>query len=258
MDTLWFEVFRTGTHTDSAGNTSKWTEEDLDRIVSSYNPANHEAPIVIGHPELDSPACGWIEALRREGDRLLAKPKQLVDQFRDWVKEGRYKKVSIALYPDLGLKHVGFLGATPPAVKGLANAGFQERGGITVYSEWRGVIEMANTNDPGKEIERRIKAVLRDPRSHIDRYGKRFSENVTYSQAFTYVCEEDPELAREYAEGLRPTKLSEKEKKSLAAGEKIVSLVNQKMKANGSLSYSEALTQVQIENREIVLEYLGK
>jgi hypothetical protein len=50
--------------------------------------------------------------------------------------------------------------------------------------------------------------------------------------------------------------LTEKEKKTLAAGEKIVSLVNGKMKADKSLSYSEALTEVQKENRGLILEYI--
>jgi hypothetical protein len=254
----WFEIFKTGTHTDAAGNTSEWTEEDLDKIVSSYDPVNHEAPIVIGHPEVDSPAYGWIEALKRVGDRLLAKPRQLVDEFKTWIREGRYKKVSISLYPDLTLKHVGFLGATPPAVKGLASIGFQEKGEIVIFSDWKEVMEMTNVKDPGKEIEQRIKEVLKNPRSHVNKYGVRFSEDITYSQALTYVCEEDPDLARAYAEILRPSKRSEREKKCLAAGEKIVTLVNQKMKAKGSLSYSEALTEVQKENRELILEYLGK
>ncbi len=256
---MWFEIFRAGTHTDSAGDTQDWTEEDLDKIVSSYNPGYHEAPIVIGHPETDSPAYGWIEALKREGDRLLAKPRELIEEFKDWVNRGLYKKISIALYPDLSLRHIGFLGATPPAVKGLANVRFQERGKVTIcFSELKEVIEMKNISDPGAEIQKKIKEVMANPRSHIDKYGNRFSEAITYSQAFNYICEEYPDLAREYAEILRPTKLSEKEKKSLAAGEKIVSLVNEKMKANKCLSYSEALTEVQKENRELILEYLER
>jgi hypothetical protein len=126
-DEGWFEIFSTGTHTDSNGHIADWSEKDLDEIVSLYNPAVHEAPIVIGHPEMDSPAYGWIDALKREGDKLLAKPKQLVEEFKEWVRKGFYKKVSIALFPDLGLRHVGFLGGTPPAVKGLKPAAFGDQ-----------------------------------------------------------------------------------------------------------------------------------
>jgi hypothetical protein len=42
------------------------------------------------------------------------------------VKQGMYKKRSIALYPDLTMRHIGFLGGMPPAVKGLADIKFGE------------------------------------------------------------------------------------------------------------------------------------
>jgi len=253
------EIFKSGTHTDSSGNTREWTDKDLEEIASLYDPAKHEAPIVIGHPEHDSPAYGWVESLKVEGGRLLAKVKDVADEFKDWVGRSLYKKISIALYPDLSLRHVGFLGAMPPAVKGLVNAHFQEKGGITIYSDFEegGKKMSSKVNDPGAELEKRIREVLRDPRSHVNKYGIRFSEGVTYAQALTYVQEEDPELARKFVESLRPTKLTEKEKKALVAGEKIVSLVNEKMKADRSLSYAEALTAVQREFRPLILEFIG-
>lgn len=121
------EIFKTGTHTDSAGKTREWTDKDLEEIASLYRPENHEAPIVIGHPEHDSPAYGWVGGLKFEGGKLLAKVKDVADEFKDWVRKGLYKKVSIALYPDLTLRHVGFLGAMPPAVKGLRQAAFGDQ-----------------------------------------------------------------------------------------------------------------------------------
>jgi len=120
----WFPIFRTGEHTDASGKTRKWTEEDLDKIVSSYDPKKHEAPIVVGHPKDNTPAFGWIRSLKRVGDTLMALPGQLVPEFVEAVKNGIYKKRSIALYPDLSLKHVGFLGGAAPAVKGLADVDF--------------------------------------------------------------------------------------------------------------------------------------
>ena len=123
----WFEIFKVGKHTDSAGHTREWDLKDLEEIASSYDPVKHEAPIVIGHPEMDSPAYGWIETLKVEGEKLLAKPKEVYEDLKNWVKQGLYKKVSIALYPDLTLRHVGFLGGTPPAVKGLKQATFGDK-----------------------------------------------------------------------------------------------------------------------------------
>lgn len=122
---MWIAVFKKGKWTDSAGNTKEWTDKDLETIVEKYNSQNeHEAPVVIGHPKDDSPAYGWVEKLKKQGDLVYAKLKDVSKEFLDWVKKGFYKKRSIALYPDLLLRHVGFLGGTPPAVKGLPDASF--------------------------------------------------------------------------------------------------------------------------------------
>lgn len=124
MTRTWVPVFRTGTHTDMSGHTRTWTGEDLDKIISSYDPQTHEAPVVIGHPKENAPAYGWVQALKRTGDVLYAGLKDLDPAFVQIVREGRYRKRSISLYPDLTLRHVGFLGAVPPAVKGLPDVKF--------------------------------------------------------------------------------------------------------------------------------------
>jgi molecular chaperone GrpE (heat shock protein) len=132
------EIFKAGTHTDSAGNTRAWTEKDLDNIASKYNPAHHEAPVVIGHPKDNAPAFGWVEGLERKGSVLYAKLKDLVPEFVEAVKKGLYKKRSISLYPDMTLRHVGFLGAMPPAVKGLADVAFSEAEAVTIeFADYR-------------------------------------------------------------------------------------------------------------------------
>jgi len=133
---MWKEVFKAGLHADANGNEREWTEEDLNAIVEKYNnqppDERHDAPVVIGHPVNNSPAYAWVEQLRKNGDTIEAKFTQIDPQFEDLIKEGRYKKVSIALYPDMMLRHVGFLGAIPPAVKGLKDANFNAE---TSFSE---------------------------------------------------------------------------------------------------------------------------
>lgn len=124
----WIEVFRAGEHTDAAGNTRTWTADDLDQIVRNHSEAD-AAPIVIGHPKTNDPAYGWTAALRREGGRLLARFKNVAAEFADAVEAGRYRKRSIRVAPSpegWRLLHVGFLGAAPPAVSGLAALNYQE------------------------------------------------------------------------------------------------------------------------------------
>lgn len=128
----WIPVFKVGAHIDSSGNEKTWTQSDLDQIVAQYHPQEHEAPVVIGHPKDNAPAWGWVESLKREGNLLYAKFKDVVPEFADMVRKGLFKKRSISLYPDMGLRHVGFLGAMPPAVKGLPDVAFQDAGGIYI------------------------------------------------------------------------------------------------------------------------------
>ena len=131
-DRGWMPIFKTGIHTDSAGNEKTWTEAELDTIVQKYQPQAHEAPAVIGHPEHNSPAWGWVEGLKREGSVLFAQFKGLVPEFVEMVRKGLFKKRSISLYPDMTLRHVGFLGAMPPAVKGLPDVAFADKAGIII------------------------------------------------------------------------------------------------------------------------------
>lgn len=133
MDTT-IEIFRAGSHTDMGGRTIQFREADLAATVAAYDPALHEAPIVVGHPAADAPAYGWIGALSLDGDRLQASARQVDTAFAEVVKAGRYKRVSASFYtpdspsnPKPGvyyLRHVGFLGAQPPAVKGLKPVSF--------------------------------------------------------------------------------------------------------------------------------------
>ncbi len=140
MTGKWIEIFKAGRQTDSAGNTREWTEQDLDKVVEQYNSGSHDAPIVVGHPEHNSPAFGWVESLKREGKLLYAKFKEVMPEFADLVKAGTYKKRSISLYPDLTLRHIGFLGGMPPAVKGLADIAFADGDSqpmVIEFSDWR-------------------------------------------------------------------------------------------------------------------------
>ncbi len=138
------EIFKAGTHTDSAGNTRQWSAADLDAIAQKYNgqpvDRRHEAPVVIGHPKDNAPAYGWVEGLERKGGVLYARLKDLAPEFVEWVKKGLYRKRSISLYPDMTLRHIGFLGAMPPAIKGLADAAFSSAPGVTIDFDEAGAI----------------------------------------------------------------------------------------------------------------------
>lgn len=123
-------IFKAGNHVSRDGRALTFTTSDLDRIVTTYNsqPADsrHDAPAVIGHPKTDGPAYGWFNSIKRDGEILYGELRDPHPDFVGWVKDGRYRKVSAKFDADGLLKHVGWLGAQPPAIKGLDEFTFEE------------------------------------------------------------------------------------------------------------------------------------
>ncbi len=115
------EVFRAGKHTDSQGRECTFTEADLDSMVAAH--AVQPAPAVIGHPEVNDPAMGWVGSLKRVGGKLYAQFKDWNPTFVDAVNAGGYRNRSVSVSKNGGgwmLNHVGWLGAKLPAVSGMA------------------------------------------------------------------------------------------------------------------------------------------
>lgn len=132
-------VFAPGTHTAMDGRTITFTPEDCIDLANSYDPSVSEAPFVIGHPSLTAPAYGWAERLEYRDGIVYAVPRQVNPAFAEAFNAGSYKKRSLSIYqPDspgnpkpghFYARHVGFLGAAPPGVKGLPDAQFAEASG---------------------------------------------------------------------------------------------------------------------------------
>ena len=122
----WVEVFKAGSHIDSAGKPCTFTQADLDQMVSNH--ALGAAPAVLGHPKHDAPAYAWVGEYKRDGDTLFAKFKDINPAFEQGVKTGAYRNRSVSVYPDKAcgwrVRHVGWLGAAPPAIDGLAPCEF--------------------------------------------------------------------------------------------------------------------------------------
>ena len=135
----WVEIFAGGKQTDMNG-VSHDGDRLIETAVATFDPNFHEPPAVIGHPEHDDPAYGTVTAVKldaRDGKKiLLAKFKDVEPSFADMVKAGRFSKRSAAFYPDGRLRHVGFLGAMPPAVKGLKNISFVDGAGKPLTFEF--------------------------------------------------------------------------------------------------------------------------
>jgi len=150
---MWIEIFKTGLHTDSNGQTQEFTAEDLDKIVQTYNTqikedASNAAPVVKGHPESNAPSYGWVAQLARRGTTLLANLKDLSQDLVEDIRQKRFQKVSISLYPNLMLRHIGMLGAATPAVKGLKPIEFTDD-----FSEFPDENEIDNISEFQSELQ---------------------------------------------------------------------------------------------------------
>jgi hypothetical protein len=147
-----------GRHTAMAGQSIDFSEADLQASAAAYNPALHEAPLVIGHPTHDAPAYGWVQSLVFGADGLTAIPHQINPDFAELHKAGAFKKVSASFYhPDSKsnpvpgvyyLRHVGFLGAQPPAIKGLKAVEFADTDTDCITLEFSEPTHQENTVTP--------------------------------------------------------------------------------------------------------------
>jgi hypothetical protein len=130
------QILKPGTFTDVNGVKVTFSASDVEEVVASYDAASDPAPAVIGHPKTDDPAYAWAESLSMQNGIAVADVGQLDPGFESIVNAGRYKTISPSIYPrnhpanptpgKYYLKHIGFLGAAKPAIKGLASVAFSE------------------------------------------------------------------------------------------------------------------------------------
>jgi len=151
-ETDWVAVFRAGKYPQG-----DYSEQDLDEIVRRYDPQGaHEAPISLDHQD-KGPALGWVSQLKRQGDLLFARFRQVSEDFLQGFRAGRYKKPSVEIYKDYEgkgypyLRAVTFLGVQSPAIKGLPQASFSEGAGQYITITFQEEEDMA-----GEELAKQL------------------------------------------------------------------------------------------------------
>lgn len=127
-----------------SGASIDFSDDVVRAIADGYDTNVSEAPIVVGHPKTDAPAYGWVKGLDFEDGSLFASVDEIDADFSDLVSTGRYKKISASFFtpgsannPTPGkyyLRHVGFLGAAAPAVKGLRPVEFSDDADTVEFS----------------------------------------------------------------------------------------------------------------------------
>ena len=122
-----------------ADNGKRLTPEIIREVVETF-PEVGEAPVVIGHQFADyMSAFGWVKSVwANEDATLLFGEVELLPPLKDSYEEGYYRKWSVGIYkrPRDGkryLHHLAFLGAVPPAIKGLSVIKMAEGGDGEVF-----------------------------------------------------------------------------------------------------------------------------
>jgi hypothetical protein len=180
------QIFKPGRHTATNGKVIEFTESQLKASADAYKPELHDAPFVVGHPKTDAPAYGWTKSLAFDDGVLAAEPHLVDAQFQEMVNAGRFNKISASFYePDAPgnpvpgvyyLRHVGFLGAQAPSVRGLKSASFA--------GDEKGVIEFA---DWGESIVASLFRSIRD--AWIAKFGKEEADKTIPDYSVTALTE---------------------------------------------------------------------
>lgn len=141
-------ISRPGKFKSAEGADIEITPAILSEVNQTYDASKFEAQLVIGHPHMEAPSFGGIRSLSFGGDGLEAEAEPTEDA-RDLVSKRHFKSVSASFYtptapnnPTPGkwhLRHVGLLGAVPPAVKGLRALSFAEaEEGVVTFGDLPG------------------------------------------------------------------------------------------------------------------------
>jgi len=192
-----FQIFQAGTHEAMGGRVMDWSVWDLKSTIAVYSYDQDPAPLTLGHPANDLPVLGLVKSLFLKNDKLYAYA-WVKDVLLHLVREGRYKHVSAAFKksrhgsPDVWqLKHVGFLGATPPAIKGMDPLGFSEAREESLCFSQTCALSICNAADepafkapPGWNVDARGLAQLE--LAHTFRQG---CLDLSYSESISLACE---------------------------------------------------------------------
>jgi phage I-like protein len=155
--------FKTGKHTDASGTVYEYSDDTVAGMIDNYNNRLLEnkdlAPVVLGHPQNDSPAMGWVDKLERVGDWIYATVRDASQKLVDAVKDNQYKYLSASIRSNNTLKHIGLVPVA--AIKGTGIEFSETNQEITYVVEFNEETQM-NPEVLAKiaELEKEIK--LRD------------------------------------------------------------------------------------------------
>lgn len=152
----WFEIFKAGSHTSNTMITKTYTNEDLDKIVSSTKLSGKNVPLVVGHVIINYPVYGYLADIKRDGSSIYAKCRDVVPQFEEFVKTS-CKGLSASINPDMSLNHIAFLAVEDPAIS-LESINFSNY--ILELDDIEKIKQEANSNEDSLAMYKKIEKLV--------------------------------------------------------------------------------------------------
>lgn len=199
------EIFRVGTW-----NGDKYTRADLDDMVANFERVGFRPPVKLGHREASgAPANGWVRAIRRVGDALVADLMDLPKQIYEAVKTRRFDAVSSEVFWNLkrggrtfkrALKAIALLGAETPAVSGLKplRESFSQR--ELSAAHFYGVDDMPDDDKQDLEVLREELEALRAQNAELQEKTKAAEHSDDAAVKMKAMRDEIEELKRQNAD----------------------------------------------------------
>lgn len=153
--------FKAGKHTDASGTVYEYSDDTVAGMIDNYNNRLLEnkdlAPVVLGHPQNDSPAMGWVDKLDRVGDWVYATVRDASQKLIDAVKDNQYKYLSASIRSNNTLKHIGLVPVA--AIKGTGIE-FSETSETVITIEFNEGVNMTEKEMADKiaQLEAELKA----------------------------------------------------------------------------------------------------
>ena len=188
----YFEVFKAGNYPQG-----KFTKAEVEELAKNYDPSFCEAPITLDH-EQSGPAYGWVDNLKSENGILKASFKDLSEDLKEFVGQGKYKKISIEIYRELEgkkpyLKAVSFLGASIPQVKGMKAVEFKDGESDTYIFE--AVVENKEDRENDEDTDS-LKATIEDLTKQVADFKEKAKKNTEIKDLKTQVKDLTIQLAK--------------------------------------------------------------
>ena len=261
------EIFKAGTW-----NGDTYTIDDLDLMIDAFGKVGFRPPVKLGHTkDSGARAFGWVENLRRIGDKLIADFTNVPSKLLELIRARAFDAVSAEVgwnmerngkvFPRV-LRAVALLGAAIPAVaglrpvstsiKGLPASGSPIPDPVHPLQEWSGLavktylFEFPSVNTMHMDNDRDEDPGLR---MHELIEAHAFDNNCDYATAMHAVMA-DPshgDLVRQYAhsEGTRVHVYQEDEEEPQdRVGEDVDRAIRKYMTKTGCTDYSEGFNAV--------------